>query len=76
MSAQLPIDWHWVRRLAAVLLALAVMPVILGVLLDRRLHTFPILTLCMMFVGLNLGILAIARRVAAIYAQLAPDKKM
>lgn len=66
------IDWRWVMRLAVTLLALAVLPIILGVALDRRLQTSPVLTLFMLLLGLNLGIFIIARQVAALYLQISP----
>lgn len=59
-----------------ILLAIAILPVIIGILLDRRLHTSPIITLAMMFLGFNIGIVTIYRRVAVIYMQISPpDKK-
>jgi len=65
------INWQWVLRLAVVLLAVAFLPMILGLLLDRALHTFPVITLFMMLLGLNLGIFTIARNVSDMYARAA-----
>lgn len=64
------IDWQFVGRLALVVLTLTILPVLGGVLLDRVLHTSPVITLFMMLLGFNLGIFAIARNVGAKYAQL------
>jgi hypothetical protein len=66
------INWRWLLESMSLLLAFAILPVILGILLDRRLHTFPVTTLVMMLLGLNLGIVLICRRVAAVYAEIAP----
>lgn len=66
--------WGWVGRLGLTLLGLSVLPVILGILLDGRFHTSPFLTLFMMFIGFNIGILTIARSVASVYARTSiPD---
>jgi F0F1-type ATP synthase assembly protein I len=72
MSATKALHRGWVVQLLLVLFAVAVLPVIIGILLDWRLHTAPIITLGTMFLGFNLGILTIYRRIAVIYAQLAP----
>ena len=55
-----------------ILLAIAVLPVIIAILLDQRFHTFPLITLAMMFLGFNLGIVAIYRRISVIYLQISP----
>lgn len=64
------IEWRWVVRLLAVVLALTVMPILLGILLDRSLHTFPVITLFMLLLGFTLGIFTIAKSVAAEYARI------
>lgn len=66
------IDWRWVMRLAVTLLALAVLPILLGMTLDRQLQTSPVLTLFMLLLGLNLGIFIIARQVAALFLEISP----
>lgn len=66
------VDWRWVVRLAVTLLALSILPVLLAVLLDWRLHTFPVVTLFMLLLGLNLGIYTITRQVAVMYSQISP----
>lgn len=65
-------NWRLILQLGSTMLAIAILPVIVGVLLDLRLHTAPVITLCMMFLGFNLGIIALYRRIAVIYANLAP----
>jgi hypothetical protein len=66
------INLRWVFESISLLLAFAILPVILGIFLDRRLHTFPVTTLEMMLLGLNLGIVMICRRMAALYLEIAP----
>ncbi len=63
------IDWRWVVRLAVMLLAFSILPVIIGILLDWRLHTSPIITLFMMLLGFNVGIVTIARNVGDMYSR-------
>ncbi|HZQ10408.1 MAG TPA: AtpZ/AtpI family protein [Anaerolineae bacterium] len=67
------IDRQWVVRLAVMLLAFSILPVILGILLDWRLHTSPIITLFMMLLGFNVGIVTIARNIGDIYSHVAPE---
>lgn len=52
------------------LLALSVLPIVGGIVLDRLLHTGPVITLFMMLLGFNLGIFTIARSVGMLYAQV------
>jgi hypothetical protein len=68
----LGISSRWILESILLLLSFAISPIILGILIDRRLNTFPVTTLVMMLLGLNLGIVMICRRVAAIYMQIAP----
>jgi hypothetical protein len=76
LSDSSKINWRWILESLLILLAVAILPVIIGILLDWRLHTSPIITLAMMFLGFNIGIVAIYRRVAVIYMQISPpDKK-
>ncbi len=64
------IGWRWVYMLALKLLVVTVLPIMLGIVLDQRFRTSPIITLSMMLLGLNIGIFTIARSVAAIYARV------
>jgi hypothetical protein len=66
------IQWRWIGQMMLMLLGIAVLPVIIGILLDNRLHTTPIITLAMMFLGFNLGIVTIYRRIAVLYLQISP----
>lgn len=70
MFRRVPIDWRFVGQLGMTLLALTVLPVLGGVLLDRLLHTSPVITLFMMLLGITLGIFTIAKSVAAAYARV------
>ena len=71
-GAQAKINWRWILDTLLILLAVAILPVLIGILLDRRLHTSPVITLAMMFLGFNAGIVAIFRRVSAMYIKLSP----
>lgn len=66
------IQWRWILQTLLMLLGIAILPVIIGILLDWRLRTTPIITLAMMFLGFNVGIVMIYRRIAVIYMQIAP----
>lgn len=68
------IQWRLILELALTVVGFAFIPIVLGIFLDWRLHTAPIITLTMMFLGLNLGIIAIYRRIGTIYLQLAPPE--
>lgn len=69
------IQWRWAARLALTLLALSILPVVLGIVIDVRVHTFPLLTLVTMFFGFNVGIIMILRSVAGMYSRITlPDK--
>ena len=70
MFRRVPIDWRFVGQLGMTLLALTILPVLGGVLLDRLLHTSPVITLFMMLLGFSLGIFTIAKSVAARYARV------
>lgn len=70
MFRRVPIDWRLVLQLGVTLLALTVLPVLGGILLDHLLHTFPVITLFMMLLGFTLGIFTIAKSVAATYARV------
>ncbi len=50
-------------------------PVLLGIFLDRLLHTSPFITLFMTLVGITLGTVGVYRRVNAIYSSVAGGKK-
>lgn len=58
------------------LFGIAILPVIIGILLDWRLRTAPIITLAMMFLGFNIGIVTIYRRIAVIYMQISPPDQV
>lgn len=64
------IDWRLVGRLALMLLALTVLPVLFGIVLDRSLRTSPVITLFMMLLGFNLGVFTIARSIGSVYARV------
>ncbi len=66
------IQWRLILELMLTVMGIAIIPVVFGILLDLRLGTAPIVTLTMMFLGLNLGIIAIYRRIGILYLQLAP----
>lgn len=70
MFRRVPVDWRFVGQLGVTLLALTVLPVLGGVLLDRLLHTSPVVTLFMMLLGFTLGVFTIAKSVAATYARV------
>lgn len=72
MSAWREIQWHWIAQMVLMLLGIAILPVVIGIVLDWRLRTSPVITLAMMFLGFNLGIVTIYRRIALVYLQLAP----
>lgn len=64
------VDWRWVLILVLKVVAVAVLPVILGIMLDRNFQTSPIITLSMLLLGLNIGTFTIARTIAEIYARV------
>jgi F0F1-type ATP synthase assembly protein I len=70
MFGPVSIDWRLIGHLAVTLLALTALPVLGGVLLDRLLHTSPLITLFMMLLGFGLGIFTLAQSVAATYARI------
>lgn len=72
MRASREIQWRWIAQMLIMLLGIAVLPVVIGIILDWRLRTTPVITLAMMFLGFNLGIVTIYRRIALVYLQLAP----
>ncbi len=59
-----------------VFIVLAVLvPVLLGIFLDRILQTSPFITLFMTILGITLGTVGVYRRVNAIYNSVAGGKK-
>ena len=72
MSDSRKIQWHLILELGLTVVGFCFIPVLAGIFLDWRFGTAPIVTLTMMFLGLNLGIIAIYRRIGIIYLQLAP----
>jgi F0F1-type ATP synthase assembly protein I len=61
-------------RLTLTLLGVFILPVLLGIWLDSQLHTSPFLTLFLIFIGTTMGTVAVSRRVAATYREVAGDK--
>lgn len=61
-------------RLTLTLLGVLILPVLLGIWLDSQLHTSPFITLFLIFFGTTMGTVAVFRRVAATYRQVAGDK--
>lgn len=66
------IDWRLIERLGLLLLAVTILPVLFGIVLDHRQHTTPIITIAMMFIGFNLGTITIYRHITAVYTQISP----
>lgn len=66
-----PVDRRWVARLAGLVIALTVLPVLGGMVLDHALRTSPVITLFMLLLGINLGVYSVARSVASLYARFA-----
>ncbi len=74
MSDPRKIQWRLILELFFTVLAVAILPVVIGILLDWRMRTAPVVTLSMMLLGFNLGIVVIYRRIGGIYLQLAPPE--
>jgi F0F1-type ATP synthase assembly protein I len=62
-------------QLTIMIVVAVLAPVLLGIFLDRLLHTSPIITLFMTLVGITLGTVGVYRRVNAIYNSVAGGKK-
>ena len=46
------------------------LPLLLGIWLDRQLHTSPLVTLSMMVLGITVGTVAVYRNVADVYKRI------
>ncbi len=64
-----------VVQLTIVVVASTLLPLGLGILLDRLLRTSPLLTLFTMVLGISLGTIAVAREINAVYSRVAGGKK-
>ncbi len=62
-------------QLTTVIVVAILVPLGLGIFLDRLLHTSPILTLFLMVLGSTLGTVAVYREVNAVYDRVAGGKK-
>jgi len=62
-------------QLGAIVVTSTVLPVALGLWLDQRLHTLPILTLIGLLSGTLISVLAVYRAVTASYEKYAPHKQ-
>lgn len=63
-----------VIQLTMTVVVAAVLPVLLGIWLDRQLHTSPFITLFLMVLGIILGTVAVYRQVSETYARVAGGK--
>lgn len=59
-----------VIQLTITVVVAAFLPLLLGIWLDRQLHTSPFITLFMMIVGITVGTVMVYRSVADIYKRL------
>ena len=64
-----------VAQLTLVVVGTTLVPLGLGILLDRLLHTSPFLTLFTLVLGISLGTIAVAREINAVYSHVAGGKK-
>jgi F0F1-type ATP synthase assembly protein I len=64
-----------VIELTVILLVAVLVPLGLGIFLDRHLHTSPFITLFLMVVGISLGSVAVYRHVYSVYERVAGGKK-
>ena len=64
-----------VVQLTIVVVVATLLPIGLGILLDRLLHTSPFLTLFTMALGIPLGTIAVAREINGVYSRVAGGKK-
>ena len=63
-----------VMQLSITLVVAVLIPVLLGIWLDRSLHTSPFITLFMMLLGITLGSVAVYRNIAGAYKRVTGDK--
>ncbi len=64
-----------VIELTVIILIAILIPLGIGIFLDRLLHTSPFITLFLMVVGISLGSVAIYRHVNGVYERVAGGKK-
>ncbi len=64
-----------VVQLTIVVVVATLVPIGLGIVLDRLLHTSPFLTLFTMVLGISLGTIAVAREINGVYSRVAGGKK-
>ncbi|NOZ06630.1 MAG: AtpZ/AtpI family protein [Chloroflexi bacterium] len=62
-------------RLGAIVVTSTVLPVVLGLWLDERLHTLPIFTLIGLIGGTIISVLTVYRAVMESYVQYAPHNQ-
>lgn len=62
-------------QLTIIIVVSVLFPLILGILLDRLLHTLPLITLLMVVLGTTLGTIAVYRQVIAEFARIVGGKK-
>ncbi len=57
-----------VTQLSVTVVIAVLIPVLLGIWLDRQLHSpFPVITLILMVLGITIGTVAVYRNVASVY---------
>jgi F0F1-type ATP synthase assembly protein I len=59
-----------VIQLTITVVVAAFLPLLLGIWLDRQLHTSPFITLFMMMLGITIGTLLVYRNVADVYRRI------
>lgn len=59
-----------VIQLTITVVVAAFLPLLLGIWLDRQLHTSPLITLFMMMLGITVGTIAVYRNVASVYKRV------
>ncbi len=64
-----------VIQLTMVIVVAILVPLGLGIFLDRLLQTSPLITLFLMVLGITLGTVAVYREVNAVYDRVAGGKK-
>ncbi len=62
-------------QLTTVIVVAILVPLGLGIFLDRLLRTSPLITLFLMVLGITLGTVAVYREVNAVYDRVAGGKK-
>jgi F0F1-type ATP synthase assembly protein I len=64
-----------VIQLTITVVVAAFLPLLLGIWLDRQLHTSPFITLFLVVFGIILGTVAVYRQVSETYGRVAGGKK-